>query len=73
MPSHYAELIRLAKKTGRQYNPIEMSLGDFVSLKTLAQDMGIKTNSFKISDVKIMKLMVDTATKLFYKTSFKQT
>lgn len=35
--------------------------------------MGIKTNSFKISEVGIMKLMQDTLIKLFYKTSFNQT
>lgn len=73
VPSQYVEVIRSAKKKGRPYNVTEMSSCDFISLKTLAQDMGIHTRSFKISDVKILKIMKDSPTTLFYKTSFNQT
>ncbi|CAH2102446.1 unnamed protein product [Euphydryas editha] len=73
VPSQYVEVIRSAKKKGRPYNLTEMSSCDFISLKTLAQDMGIHIQSFKISDVKILKIMKDSPTTLFYKTSFIQT
>lgn len=80
VPSQCVEVIRSAKKKGRPYNLTEMSSCYFISLKTLAQDMGIHaqdmgihTQSFKILDVKILKIMKDSPTTIFYKTSFNQT
>lgn len=70
VPSQYVEAIKCAKKKGRPYAVTEMSCCDFYSLKRLSEDIGLTTKSFKISEIKVLKLMQDDPTKLLYKTSF---
>lgn len=70
VPSQYVEAIKCAKKKGRPYAVTEMASRDFYSLKRLCEDIGM-TKSFKISEIKVYKLMQDEPTKLFYKTSYK--
>ncbi|XP_074039657.1 uncharacterized protein isoform X2 [Leptinotarsa decemlineata] len=72
VPSQYVEAIKSAKKKGNPYTVTEMSSTDFYSLKRLSEDIGLTiAKSFKISEVKIFKLMQDDPTKLLFKTSFK--
>lgn len=64
----------MAKKKGNPYSINEMSFKDFHSMKLLADDIGFtKNKEFKVTEIKIYKLIKNEPTKAFYKTSYNQT
>ncbi|KAJ8935122.1 hypothetical protein NQ314_012986 [Rhamnusium bicolor] len=78
-PEQYVSLIRCAKKTGAPYKVLELYHDDIHDLKSLNSDLGwlnnIKDedrNSFKLTEVKVLKVEKAHPGILFYKTTYEQ-
>nr|CAH7739725.1 unnamed protein product [Callosobruchus chinensis] len=74
IPEQYITLIRTAKKTGNPYDVQEFSHEDFYDLKHLANSTGFGNlpQSFKLSEVQILKIEKNNPYTLSYKQTFDQ-
>lgn len=79
VPDQYVSIIKQAKKRGKPFRVREMSFSEFVDLKSMAQEIGIK-DVFKndggevvqLSKMCAVKVTKDDPEKFFYKTSYKE-
>ncbi|CAG9825704.1 unnamed protein product [Phaedon cochleariae] len=71
VPNQYALIIRDAKKTGNPLKVHELSHEDFISLKCLADDIGLKSlKRVKITEIKVLQFSKDNPTVMKYKLSY---
>lgn len=65
LPQQYYTLIQTAKKTGKPYKVIELTYRDFLDVKQLAADMGVKVTN--ITEMRLLKFEKKSPTNLFFK------
>lgn len=74
VPSQFITLIQNAKRKGKPYQVTEMSFDDFFDIKDLSDQFvninSRQTESFKINEVKIMRVTKDNPGTIFYKNSY---
>ena len=72
-PESFITAIRTAKKKGDPFNVKELCYDDFYNIKLLANQIGpMNMKGFKLSDVKVLKVIKDSPISVFYKYSYSE-